>query len=800
MQVYRWITPLLFFSMVLLLPVRESRAEPVHVGRIALSVKNVEIVEQGEARRAKFGEKLFAHQTIRTGEGAKVTIRFRDGSSLTLGPDGALELQKFAFSPVDSQTTKLVKVHQGAYRYLSGFKVKRQDVKINTPVASMGVRGTALEGLIAPDAPVFAFLSDGRGVMSNAKGAQEIKQGQSSASMQGNGPMPPAQMPLEMTSSLLQEIQAQLGDNSKESQQGFTKEMLEEDARASRLPLYQQLGLANPVEGETEGLVPSAPTQSDNRLMQQLKRLALAAGHGWDAAWAEKLTLSFVSSAHAQGVAQALTMLRQAAELGLLSPRGPGEALSAAQQAFVAQVQAANPQAAQILSQSVANQKAAQQSNQSQSTDAIIRSTAATATDAKEVGKVVGNAVQATGQTELTIAKALVQVIVQSALSVPGKTDNTASAIELAAVAAKAYPAVAGDVASAAVTGLPAAQQSAAASQVAAAAAAAAPQSAVAVAGQVAAVSNPNQAAQVAASVAQAAGPVQAAAVAAEVTRVAGEGSAALVAASVAKVAGGQAAAIAAAVTQQAKGQGGNIAAAVTQSAGAQNAAAVAGAVAKTVGGADAAKVAAAVASVAPEQAAAIAGAVVKEAGAQNMASVAAAVTQTNKRSAVAIAVAIAKATGTKDAQSMGLIIASVGGVAGEQKQELTNALALSSGQTTEALNQVANASEAQVAQQVQAAVVQSNEAATQAAATVQETAQAATDAGNTAAQDSVAGQQAATNANDAVNTNDNPPTGTEGQQETNQETQQETQQEEQQFDEADEAATTPEEKDASGN
>jgi len=92
----------------------------------------------------KPGTKLFVNDVLSTGPDGSVGVVFRDDSTLSLGPDSRLVLREFLFSPAERKLGLAARLTQGTMAYLSGLlgKLAPETVRFETPVATIGIRGT----------------------------------------------------------------------------------------------------------------------------------------------------------------------------------------------------------------------------------------------------------------------------------------------------------------------------------------------------------------------------------------------------------------------------------------------------------------------------------------------------------------------------------------------------------------------------------------------------------------------------------------------------------------------------------
>ena len=115
--------------------------------------------QKGEATRSLSGStaplsqgaKVFAGDILKTGAGARLLVRFVDGSSLTLGEKAEVSVDDMVFNPAaagpDTGRQALIMV-VGVFRYTSGKigKASPSQVAFGTPTATIGIRGTDFVG------------------------------------------------------------------------------------------------------------------------------------------------------------------------------------------------------------------------------------------------------------------------------------------------------------------------------------------------------------------------------------------------------------------------------------------------------------------------------------------------------------------------------------------------------------------------------------------------------------------------------------------------------------------------------
>ena len=96
-------------------------------------------------RRMKIGEQLIANQRILTGRESAASLTFQDQTHLAIGPGSELRLDKFVYDTERKITGGTLSLAKGLLRFAS--KRKAVDLRVTTPAAVIGVRGTVFDVL-----------------------------------------------------------------------------------------------------------------------------------------------------------------------------------------------------------------------------------------------------------------------------------------------------------------------------------------------------------------------------------------------------------------------------------------------------------------------------------------------------------------------------------------------------------------------------------------------------------------------------------------------------------------------------
>lgn len=115
---------------------------------VAGSIKSVDgnavVVRGGSNIEAVPGLRLYQQDTLTTGEKGAMGIIFRDNSTLSLGASSTIVIDEFLFSPAEGKLGMITQMMKGTAVYLSGeiAKLAPESVKVETPLATIGIRGT----------------------------------------------------------------------------------------------------------------------------------------------------------------------------------------------------------------------------------------------------------------------------------------------------------------------------------------------------------------------------------------------------------------------------------------------------------------------------------------------------------------------------------------------------------------------------------------------------------------------------------------------------------------------------------
>ena len=112
------------------------------------------IVQVSADSQAKVGDLVYQGDAVATGADGRVGINFNDGTSFNLSHNARMVLNEFVYDPNSTSNSTLFNLTKGTFTFVAGKVAKTGDMKIDTPVATMGIRGTTPRVEISDDGTV----------------------------------------------------------------------------------------------------------------------------------------------------------------------------------------------------------------------------------------------------------------------------------------------------------------------------------------------------------------------------------------------------------------------------------------------------------------------------------------------------------------------------------------------------------------------------------------------------------------------------------------------------------------------
>ena len=121
-------------------------AQPTAAGRIDRLAGTAVILRAGSQVTPKTGDTVLETDVLRTGPDGRIGVTLKDDTRLSLGPASEVRVEKFLYAPEEGKIGLALRVVRGLVAYVSGriAKIAPDAVRLETPAAIVGVRGTTL--------------------------------------------------------------------------------------------------------------------------------------------------------------------------------------------------------------------------------------------------------------------------------------------------------------------------------------------------------------------------------------------------------------------------------------------------------------------------------------------------------------------------------------------------------------------------------------------------------------------------------------------------------------------------------
>jgi hypothetical protein len=168
------------FVLLLSTPMANA-ATPVpatqRVGLASVVERKAEAALDRVVRTLVLRDALFRNERLTTGAepGSKLHVRLLDQTVITLGPASEVVLDDFAVNPAAGSAEVSLKLSRGVLRFVGGQHAgSGTRYRVRTPVATIGVRGTAFDVRVGDDGETTVQLTEGELSFENEDGLEVI--------------------------------------------------------------------------------------------------------------------------------------------------------------------------------------------------------------------------------------------------------------------------------------------------------------------------------------------------------------------------------------------------------------------------------------------------------------------------------------------------------------------------------------------------------------------------------------------------------------------------------------------------
>lgn len=154
------------------------------IGMAASVVNDVRLSNAGspKPRPVVLRQRVALADLIQTGKGSQLQLMLLDRSTFSIGANATLRIDRFVYDPARGRNSG-ASVTRGAFRFMSGQPNRANSTTISSPVATIGIRGTVLDGVVGEAARDIA-----KGEMKQVRDAKADKQTATLVVLRGPGP------------------------------------------------------------------------------------------------------------------------------------------------------------------------------------------------------------------------------------------------------------------------------------------------------------------------------------------------------------------------------------------------------------------------------------------------------------------------------------------------------------------------------------------------------------------------------------------------------------------------------------
>ena len=128
-------------------------AGTVHIEHSSAVIVTANLPAGGIAA-TKVGDLVYRGDVIQTGPDGALGITFADETSFNVSNNARMEVNQFVYDPNGHSNSTLLSLTKGTFTFIAGNIAHSGDMKVDTPVGTMGIRGTAPRVQILDDGTV----------------------------------------------------------------------------------------------------------------------------------------------------------------------------------------------------------------------------------------------------------------------------------------------------------------------------------------------------------------------------------------------------------------------------------------------------------------------------------------------------------------------------------------------------------------------------------------------------------------------------------------------------------------------
>jgi len=184
---------------------------------VASSVQPQVEVESKASRVLFVGSDIFRNEVIRTDESGLTHLLFLDKSSLTIGPNSLVTIDKYVYNPKTDSGELVMTATRGILRFVGGSLSKKKPVTIKTPLGTLGIRGGGILARIEANlVQAYLFYGDRLTGDNSVSGAKKVvAKLENGLELYPDGKILSVKLRQDVLDSILKELAGPPGDDPK---------------------------------------------------------------------------------------------------------------------------------------------------------------------------------------------------------------------------------------------------------------------------------------------------------------------------------------------------------------------------------------------------------------------------------------------------------------------------------------------------------------------------------------------------------------------------------------------------------
>jgi hypothetical protein len=120
---------------------QQAAEEPI--GNVATLIGSATVTRNNETSALKLKDDIFQNDVLRTSAKSSLGITFGDATTFNLTANASITVDSFVYEEGGKQNAALFDVAKGTLAFVAAAVAKTGDMKISTPTATLGIRGTS---------------------------------------------------------------------------------------------------------------------------------------------------------------------------------------------------------------------------------------------------------------------------------------------------------------------------------------------------------------------------------------------------------------------------------------------------------------------------------------------------------------------------------------------------------------------------------------------------------------------------------------------------------------------------------